>query len=114
MNTREILIAARKKIENEENWCRKSYARDKSGVATNPSYEKAHSFCAIGAIKSVRGDINDLTVVNFWKAEDLLIKKSFENYDEDITEVNDDPDYGHKLVLKIYDEVIKDLEEKAQ
>ena len=50
MNTLELLIAARKKIERPECWTKGWEARDKDGRATDACDPVATCWCGIGAI----------------------------------------------------------------
>lgn len=53
MTVKEVLIAARKRIEKEENWCKGSAATDANGVIA--PYEVATRFCLFGAVEAAGG-----------------------------------------------------------
>jgi hypothetical protein len=56
MNTREVLIAARKKIERPECWTQRAYARDEEYSTVSPSDKLAVCWCSIGALCAVTDD----------------------------------------------------------
>ena len=104
MIAKEILIAARAKITNKENWTKGNYARTKSGDVCPSRASYAYSFCALGALNSLwcQGE-HYLAEVTLIKAA----KKLYPNF-RGIVEVNDK--LGHDDVLKCYDLAIKMLE----
>ena len=101
MTVLEVLVAARAKIEREENWTRKMFARNASGESTCPSYDDATSFCALGALMAVaQADVIDRPIRLLERATQVL-------YDcLSPVSINDGPD-GHASVLAIYDEAIR-------
>lgn len=67
MTVKEVLIAARAKIEKPENWTQKAYARDNLGFKVMPSDDGAVCFCAAGALRSLR-DLTYIVKENSWYA----------------------------------------------
>lgn len=56
MNTLELLIAARKKIERPECWTKGEACRDNRGISTSWDDEEAVCWCGYGAIWSLDPD----------------------------------------------------------
>lgn len=50
MTTKEILVAARKRIEKPENWCQGAYAKDALGRGCPIASGEACQWCAGGAV----------------------------------------------------------------
>ena len=93
---KEILVAARAIIANEENWTQGAYAKDKDGSSIGVNYSNAVCFCSIGAIRKI-------TMFPF----DAM--KVLRNHMEDsIIAFNDG--HTHKEVLAAWDEAIASLE----
>ena len=94
--TKEILVAARAIIANEENWTQGAYAKDKDGSSIGVNCSNAVCFCSIGAIRKI-------TMFPF----DAM--KVLRNHMEDsIIAFNDG--HTHKEVLAAWDEAIASLE----
>jgi hypothetical protein len=70
MNTLEILIEARKLIEEPENWTQVYYALDGDGELVEPSHSNATCFCMLGAIAKATGD--DAGLIEFTPAVQRL------------------------------------------
>ena len=60
MNTYEILIAARAKIDTPQKWCTGALAKDLFGKSCVPLSKSAVQYCAIGAVRSL-GRISNLS-----------------------------------------------------
>ena len=83
--TKEILVAARAIIANEENWTQDAYAKDKDGSSIGVNYSSAVCFCSIDAMGVLRKHMED-SIIAF----------------------NDG--HTHKEVLAAWDEAIASLE----
>lgn len=103
--------AARKLIEDEDNWCTGSYCKRKSGgtgfVASYPVDDVSeYRFCAIGALMQVCSlelRDGDDWVMDIFNA---LGDAALELYGDSIAHVNDR--IGHQAVLRIYDKLIEE------
>lgn len=114
MNALEILIAAKAKIENINNWCRIVYATDNKGQSIHYRQPSACKFCARGAI----GSVSPLPIISptdcklhpdEHKAIRIINEVSFDNYGLiSIIAVNED--IGHSAVMNCFDKAIKILE----
>ena len=94
--TKEILVAARAIIANEENWTQGTYAKDKDGSSIGVDCSNAVCFCSIGALRKI-------TMFPVAAMEVLS------NHMEDsIIAFNDE--HTHKEVLAAWDEAIASLE----
>lgn len=99
-SSKEILIAARKKIEKPENWTQGQAARNKFQHWCDPTYAFATCWCALGAIRSVVG--RDLESDTFFvSAYKELVKVS---EDRLIARFNDS--HTHEEVLALFDRAI--------
>lgn len=56
MTPKQILIAARELISEEEHWTQGVFARSDAGAATPVHNDNAVCFCAVGALDRVSGD----------------------------------------------------------
>jgi hypothetical protein len=102
--TREILIAARAKIERPECWTKGKYARDKDGESVTPNSRSAVCWCAIGAVHAAYPS----------DAERTLIRLSwFVPTKGGISTYNDYPETTHADILALYDRAIASLPEDA-
>lgn len=97
---KEILIAARKKIEKPENWTQGQAARNKSQSWCDPTYDFATCWCALGAIRSIvgKGSEADASFVDAYKE---LVKVSEDRF---IGAFNDT--HTHAEVLALFDKAI--------
>lgn len=94
MTTKEILIAARAKIDAPERWTQGVVARNADGHPTYISAENAVCWCIAGAITSVGGD--DVACGVFLRATGT----------KHIGKWNDDPTRTHAEVLAAFDRAI--------
>ncbi len=53
MKASEILVAAKAKIAQPENWTKGAYARDAEGSLAETNSSEAFCFCMVGALQSV-------------------------------------------------------------
>lgn len=93
---KEILVAARAIIADEENWTQGAYAKDKDGTSIGANYSSAVCFCSIGAIYKITISPFDAMKVLRNHMEDSIIK------------FNDE--HTHKEVLAAWDEAIASLD----
>ena len=102
MKVKDLLINARKLIENKENWIRGLLAADVNNIPVKPENYKACKFCALGALGRVCPTNFEIQS----KAIDILSNVARKLYKtESITCVNDS--LGHQAVLNLFDEAIK-------
>lgn len=106
MNSLEMLVAARELISYETKWTQGRFARDKEGDWTPAVSDKAHCFCALGALYKVSGEPEihlespELRVaIN--SLHNLARKYSYES----ATSYNDNT--NHTKVLALFDTVIE-------
>lgn len=59
MTTKQILIAARKRIEKPENWTQVFMARTEEGAPTGAKAKNAYCWCASGAINAETNTVAD-------------------------------------------------------
>ena len=105
MKTKQILIEARKLIENKDNWTQFVYARDIRGLKVVEDSPVACRFCLLGALNRVaRSDRETYhrAIVALTAAQLELFPDTFK-----LTEVNDF--YGHEAVLRLLDQAIKSI-----
>lgn len=95
MTPREILIAARAKIEAPERWTKEAYALDANGDHVACDYEGAVRWCAVGAIGYVGQELIDTAFREFLPEGWIL-----ENW-------NDAPERTHAEVLAAFDRAIE-------
>jgi hypothetical protein len=114
---KDILIQARAKIADQDNWTQHVLARDindNDKPASHPLARYVHwegldgrdpqacKFCALGAVQAATPDENE-----FLKARDALNRAASELFGTySIAEVNDD--YDHAAVLQCYDRAINE------
>ena len=104
MTPKEILIAARAKIEAPERWTKGAYARHASGRPAGPEIGNADCWCIVGAVTAVMGikaGCLDAAICRM-----LSDAAGIEAYAEDITEWNDAPGRTHAEVLATFDRAI--------
>ena len=95
---KQLLIAARKLIENPKNWTKRSFARTRSGKVTYNTHPEACKFCAEGALIRAQRDFAgevDLAVYALEKHVGL---------DVYLTHFNDS--HTHQEVLNVFDQAI--------
>lgn len=102
MTPKEILIAARAKIEAPERWTQGKFARAKNGACIGPQTAGAVRWCSIGAIISV-GDL---------PSYDLLLAAIGGEWNT-VAEWNDAPNRTHAEVLAAFDRAIATAELEA-
>lgn len=97
MKPSEILIAARAKIEDPENWIQGVEARAEDGTHVVPWSTDAVCWCAIGSIRSVVG-----RCAPYWLARGYLDKTTT----GDTAEYNDATGRTHAEILAAFDRAI--------
>ncbi len=108
MTTREILIAARKKIERPECWTKGAYARRADGTYVGDSginedgfiSADAVCFCALGACRAVSGSLTDESPAA------RQIRDALGGRQYDLSAFNDAPTTTHADVLALFDRAI--------
>ena len=112
MNAKEILVAARKLIEKEENWTKGGYARNSKGLlvadCTGP---EAVCWCALGALRNVTktGPL-DYSVGAGARFEAIVkLLELIPRYDG-LAEWQDEPERTHAEVLALFDKAISNCE----
>lgn len=103
-NTPEVLLKARAKIRNKNNWCRGVYykARGDGGL----------SYCAVGAIYSTENEYNKKSLCISSRAVIILNNAAHEMYQMGASDVNDEK--GHSAVMKVYKKAIEIAEQEAK
>ncbi len=98
MNPTEILIAARAKIADPNNWCRGVFARDAKSKSVKNAWDKdAVCWCAQGAVEYI--------VKKRLPWHDPVLKLLNEAADTNIIDYNDT--HLHNVVLAIFDKAIE-------
>ena len=98
MNTKEILIAARAKIQDSAHWTQGAMARDSSGEAINSKNPYAVCWCSTGAIVAVTPDQVKPQKV-FLTLGNFTVRK-IETFNDSST---------HEEVLEVFDKAIASL-----
>jgi hypothetical protein len=98
MNIKEILIAARAKIERPENWTKGVFARDSQGRDVTATSKNAVCWCSLGAITATGACYYDEE-----KATRFL-RLELDAYENSITKFNDLS--NHTDVLAMFDRAI--------
>lgn len=101
MTPSEILIAAKAKIENPENWIKKEFAKDKNNNIVTPIDPAACKFCMLGAIGSITGYADDTKVVDQLV---LSIARCYGN--SKISVFNDAKKTTHQDVMIVFNDAI--------
>ena len=93
---KEILIAARAIIADEENWTQGAYAKDKDGMSSGVICSNAVCFCSIGAIRKITiSPFDAMAVLRNHMGDSIIL-------------FNDG--HTHKEVLAAWDEAIASLD----
>ena len=103
MTPREILIAARAKIEAPERWTKGAFARSARGRKVRLDGGKARCWCMLGALQEV-----EMSPIRFRQAWALLVPAI--SVPDSISEVvlwNDAPERTHAEVLAAFDRAIE-------
>jgi len=104
MSTRDLLIAARARIEKPEHWTQGCYARASDGSEVLPESPNAVCWCALGAIRVVLGGHFD-PLGPFDKAEYALMGVLPDGASSPyVSDYNDNR--SHRSVLRLYDKAI--------
>lgn len=113
---KEVLIAARKRIEKPENWTKQTSARDHTGTPVDPASPTAVCWCALGAL----GAETRMADGDWWTKDDELRCRAVDtlrmaavnqgNEDGFVSKSNDEG--SHEGILKLYDQAIKLAEEQ--
>jgi hypothetical protein len=98
MNIKEILIAARAKIERPENWTQGVFARDSQGRDVTAKDKTSVCWCALGAVIATNISYEDEELAtNYLRIE-------LDAYGNSITKFNDTS--THAEVLAMFDRAI--------
>lgn len=113
MKTSDVLIEAKKLIQNPKNWIKEHYSTDKDGqVLGTGNLDISCKFCSIGALQKVLK--ND----NFRKSSSayfLLGLHTQEQYKMRVAEFNDCPSTTHQMIMKLWQDTIDEqIKEEAQ
>lgn len=98
MNIKEILIAARAKIERPENWTKGVFARDPQGRDVAPTSKTAVCWCTIGAITATGVGYDDEALASNY------LRREIDTHDKSIWKFNDTS--THAEVLAMFDRAI--------
>lgn len=104
LTVKEVLIQARKKIEDPKNWCQVYAALNQAGNPVEPDELTACHFCAYGAIGSVAG-LKNLKLKQ--ETEKILGNAAQSLFKVGVITVNDS--MGHEAILKVFDKAIKSI-----
>ncbi len=99
-----IIQRAREIINDEQHWCRGSYARGKAGISVAVNDPDARRYCAMGALLVAASELcsDDLTASNLAHDIAKIISPT-----GSLVFVNDH--YGHSAVLSLFDVAIATL-----
>lgn len=100
MTPRELLVAARARVEDPARWTTGSPARDRRGSVTRSRYPQAVCWCATGAVLSF-GAAPYIESYSLWVLDDL----AHSLYEMTTESVNDR--LGHTAVLDLFDRAIE-------
>lgn len=104
MTTKELLIAARRRIAN--GWTKDESARDANGNPVGVHHPCAVSFCLFGAIRAAARTQSDMSAL--YALGKALPNPPYRNYVvSKLTKFNDDPDTTQDDVLALYDRAIE-------
>lgn len=99
MTPREILIAARAKIEDRANWTQLATARDAVGATVHSRSPQACQWCAIGALNAVAS--RDTAIFD---ARDILGSVTPQVRNGEFLMISDVNDLaGHMAVMEMFD-----------
>lgn len=99
---RDILIAARAKIEKPENWTTGAEARDAKGQVVRAKSPHAVCFCAEGAVLSVKAPLKATLRARELLANAVPTASGFQG----IWAYNDWPHRQHRSIVKWFDRAI--------
>ena len=113
-----LLVRARAKIADENNWTRRAYARDKDGVVCDFNEPEACRWCGTGAlfceIRKMQLKNEDIHISGKVDVGELALAHlkdaSMEKHSASPAEVNDNG--NHADVLQMYDAAIRDAHDK--
>ncbi|MGI9449346.1 MAG: DUF6197 family protein [Geminicoccaceae bacterium] len=100
MTPREILIAAKAKIEDPERWCQGWFARDIAGHPIGSRNPGACKWCSLGAIRVVWGPLSYES-----KVLQTLAVAALDQGFQLPEDLNDNTD--HPTVMKMFDRAIE-------
>lgn len=107
MNTHELLIAARKRIERPEHWTQGCEARDKDGNEQEADSSLACKWCGYGAVWAAESENTDPRAVAFAEmALEAACGRHFPSW-------QDAPERTHAEVLKVFDIAIENTRGEA-
>ena len=113
MKPSEVLRAARAKIKKAENWTKGAYARDAAGKFVYAVETEAHSFCSLGACRTVvfdkHGDGDELV---YEGAKRALKRELLRDGEQEIADFNDT--HSHAEVLALFDRAIAAAEARGE
>lgn len=113
MKPSEVLRAARAKIEKAENWTQGAYARDAAGSFVYVGETEAHSFCSLGACRTVVFDKHgDRDEDVYERAKWALKRELLRDGDQEIADFNDT--HSHVEVLALFDRAIAAAEARGE
>ena len=104
MTPKEILIAARAKIEAPERWTQGAYAKTAKRNKANPRSPRATCWCILGAVAAVTGDNPNRPDRAI--SSGLAAAARVDAYNECVIEWNDTPGRTHAEVLAAFDRAI--------
>ncbi len=113
LNPKQLLIQARKKIENPDQWEKRAWATDINGKPCNEASEQACSFCAYGAIKNVYWNSKSFTesppFTVLQSVRELLEAQIPEGFPRSLVLYNDSSGITHESILRLFDRAIESL-----
>jgi hypothetical protein len=104
MTPKEILIAARAKIEAPERWTQGAYAKTAKRNKADPNSPRATCWCILGAVAAVTGDNPNRPDRAI--SSGLAAAAGVDAYNECVIEWNDAPGRTHAEVLAAFDRAI--------
>lgn len=107
MNSYELLVEAKKLIEDPKNWTQDTYARDKYGKSVSVNDKTATCFCSIGALYRTVHD-----KIGYYEYQFNLIdlaERALSTEARDAIEWFND-NSSHSDVMRVWDKAIKRLD----
>jgi hypothetical protein len=91
---RQVLEEAIELIEDPRKWIKKSFARNKSGIAVDSLSEHAVEWCAVGALRRASGLINQETTDQIERISQAILGTR-----TDVMYLNDNTDTLHGDII---------------
>jgi hypothetical protein len=109
METLDVLITAKAKIDSPEKWTHEVGARDGEGFPINPTSPRARRFCAYGAVAAATEISDSRSAANEALRDSAVVLFGTSA----VSIVNDNPTITHPDIMRLFDGAI-DLVRKRE